>query len=338
MLNYIWLGLIVLGILVAIATDWHDLSTDKYLNEAEYVVNVVDLQQLPLEKGKTYSSRVVYSSHFRFEVNDHSVRDRFDLDLGSKDHPVQPQRCEITPNGPYTGTIRIYLDSNPPPRWADLMKAQKKTEYLLARIRWDSLIGSTMHNARLKFDPVRFVKMNDVTNDGIISSAKAAVELSIGLIGIMALWLGVMKIAEQSGLVAKLAALLKPLTRRLFPDVPPDHPAMGAMIMNIAANMLGLANAATPLGLKAMEELNTLNPKAGTATDAMCTFLVINTSNVQLIPATVIALRAAAGSANPAEIIGPVFFATIISLVVGVTVVKLLARLPVYRRQLETGS
>ncbi|MBI1804558.1 MAG: nucleoside recognition protein [Ignavibacteriae bacterium] len=185
------------------------------------------------------------------------------------------------------------------------------------------------------FEPVKFVKLNAVTNDGIIKYAKTAVELAIGLIGIMALWLGIMKIAEQSGLVAKLASLLKPVTTRLFPDVPADHPAMGAMIMNISANMLGLTNAATPFGLKAMEELNKLNPKAGTATDAMCTFLVINTSNVQLIPATVIAIRAAAGSANPTEILGTVIVATFVTLVVGITTAKLLSRLPVFKRQLQ---
>jgi spore maturation protein A len=109
---------------------------------------------------------------------------------------------------------------------------------------------------------------------------------------------------------------------------------MGAMILNISANMLGLANAATPLGLKAMEELNKLNKKLGTATDAMCTFLVINTSNVQLIPATVIAIRASAGASNPTEIIGPVIVATMVSLIVGVTTAKLLAKLPVFKKQL----
>ena len=180
----------------------------------------------------------------------------------------------------------------------------------------------------------RYPTLNKVTNDGIVGSAKTAVTLAVGLIGIMALWLGIMKIAEQSGLVAKLASFLKPVTTRLFPDVPPDHPAMGAMIMNISANMLGLANAATPLGLKAMEELNKLNKKVGTATDAMCTFLVINTSNVQLIPATVIAIRASAGSANPTEILGPVILATTVNTIVGVATVKLLAKLPVFKNQL----
>jgi spore maturation protein A len=179
--------------------------------------------------------------------------------------------------------------------------------------------------------------LTKVTNDGIVGSAKKAVELAIGLIGIMALWLGVMKIAEQAGLIAQLARFLRPLTTRLFPDVPADHPAMGAMIMNISANMLGLSNAATPLGLKAMEELNKLNKKAGTATDAMCTFLVINTSNVQLIPATVIAIRASAGSANPTEILGPALLATALSTVIGVFVVKALAKLPAYKKQLEAA-
>lgn len=181
----------------------------------------------------------------------------------------------------------------------------------------------------------QFPTLNKVTNEGVVGSAKTAVTLAIGLIGIMALWLGMMRIAEQSGLIAKIATGLKPVMTRLFPDVPADHPAMGAMIMNISANILGLANAATPLGLKAMEELNKLSKKLGTATDAMCTFLVINTSNVQLIPATVIAIRAAAGSANPAEIIGPVIVATTISTIVGVAVVKLLAKLRFYKSQMK---
>jgi spore maturation protein A len=198
-------------------------------------------------------------------------------------------------------------------------------------------VGKDLSAPREPGAPMKFATLENVTNQGIIESAKTAVTLALGLMGIMALWLGVMRIAEQAGLIALLASVLKPVTTRLFPGVPADHPAMGAMIMNISANILGLSNAATPLGLKAMEELNTLNPKAGTATDAMCTFLVINTSNVQLIPATVIAIRAASGSANPTEILGPVIVATAISLIVGITTVRLLSRLPYYRRQLEAA-
>ncbi|MBM4167462.1 MAG: nucleoside recognition protein [Ignavibacteria bacterium] len=191
----------------------------------------------------------------------------------------------------------------------------------------------SISNATIIFDEVKFTTLNNVTNDGIFSSAKTAVTLAIGLIGIMALWLGIMKIAEESGLISKIALLLKPIMTRIFPDVPAEHPAMGAMIMNISANMLGLSNAATPFGLKAMEHLNSLNKKVGTATDAMCTFLVINTSNVQLIPATVIAIRASLGSHNPTEILGAAIVATTVNTIVGVIVVKLLARLKKYKAE-----
>ncbi|HEX8313160.1 MAG TPA: nucleoside recognition domain-containing protein [Chthoniobacteraceae bacterium] len=167
--------------------------------------------------------------------------------------------------------------------------------------------------------------------DGAIDSSKTAVTLALGLIGIMALWLGVMRLAEKSGLVQVIAGAIRPLMKWLFPDVPAQHPAMGSMVMNIAANMLGLANAATPLGLRAMKDLERLNPHPGTATNAMCTFLAINTSSVQLIPATAVAVLASAGSANPTAIIGTAFLATLCSTAAGITSVRLLEKLPVFR-------
>jgi len=164
--------------------------------------------------------------------------------------------------------------------------------------------------------------------DALFNSSKTAVDLAIGLIGLMALWLGLMKLAEESGLVNLLAKFVRPVMIRLFPEVPPEHPAMGAMIMNIAANMLGLGNAATPLGLKAMQELQKLNEKAETATNAMVTFLAINTSSVTIIPATVIGIRVSAGSSNPAEIIGTALFATTCSTIVAILFAKLFSKLP----------
>jgi spore maturation protein A len=146
-------------------------------------------------------------------------------------------------------------------------------------------------------------KLKDVT-DGAFDGAKTAVTIALGLIGIMAMWLGVMRLAERCGLVQRMARGLRPVMRRLFPDVPVEHPAMGSMLMNIAANMLGLGNAATPLGLRAMRDLESLNPRPGIATNAMCTFLAINTSSVQLIPTTAIALLASAGSRQPTLIVG----------------------------------
>ena len=171
--------------------------------------------------------------------------------------------------------------------------------------------------------------LNEETKLGRVTSAAlegagAAVEIAIGLIGIMALWLGVMKVAQEAGIINIIAKLVRPITRWLFPKIPEDHPAIGAMIMNIAANMMGLSNAATPLGLKAMEELDTLNPNKGEATDDMCTFLVINTSAITLLPATAIAIRASLGSANPQMIIIPSILAASCATIVGVTTVKLI--------------
>jgi spore maturation protein A len=168
-------------------------------------------------------------------------------------------------------------------------------------------------------------KLGQVTS-AAIKGANTAVEIAIGLIGVMALWLGVMKVAEEAGLTKVLARMVKPLTRWLFPTIPSDHPAIGAMIMNIAANMLGLSNAATPLGLKAMEELDKLNPNKGEATDDMCTFLVLNTSAITLIPATAIAIRASLGSQNPQMIIVPSILAATCATIVGITAVKLIQR------------
>ncbi len=157
-------------------------------------------------------------------------------------------------------------------------------------------------------------------------AAKTAVNLALGLIGAMALWLGLMKVAEEAGLLSLIARRIRFFLTRLFPRVPPDHPAMSAMVMNLSANALGLGNAATPLGIKAMMELQRLNPHPERATDAMCLFLAINTSNVTLLPLGVIAVRAAAGCSEPASIILPTLFATTCSTLAAVITAKLLAR------------
>ena len=166
---------------------------------------------------------------------------------------------------------------------------------------------------------------------GAFDGAATAVTIALGLIGIMALWLGVMRLAERAGLVQKIARGLRPIMRRLFPDVPPEHPAMGSMVMNMSANMLGLGNAATPLGLRAMRDLESLNPRPGVATNAMCTFLAINTSSVQLIPATAIAILAASGSTRPTAIVGTALLATLCAASVAIISVKLLEKLPTFR-------
>ncbi len=163
-------------------------------------------------------------------------------------------------------------------------------------------------------------------SQAMVESAGGAVELAIGLVGVMALFLGLMKIAETGGLLRILSRLIRPLMVRLFPEVPPDHPAMGAMILNLSANALGLGNAATPFGIKAMQELDTLNPHKGTATNSMALFMAINTSSVTLLPTGVIALRAAAGSSDPAAILPTTLFATIGSTMIAIVSAKLYQR------------
>lgn len=168
-------------------------------------------------------------------------------------------------------------------------------------------------------------KMDQITK-GSFDSAKGAVNLAISLIGAMALWLGIMKVAEAAGLMKVIARAIRPVMVRLFPDVPAEHPAMSAMIMNMAANMLGLGNAATPMGIKAMTELEKINPDKGTATNAMCLFLAINTSSVTILPLGVIAVRAAAGAKSPASILVPAIIATVLSTSAAIIASKLLAR------------
>jgi spore maturation protein SpmA/spore maturation protein SpmB len=174
-------------------------------------------------------------------------------------------------------------------------------------------------------------RMEDLTLASV-NSAKDAVMLALGLIGVMAFFLGLMKVAESGGILRVVTRLAHPILRRLFPGIPEGHPAMNAMVMNIASNMLGLANAATPFGIKAIMELNRLNRRKGTATNAMIMFLAINTSGLAFLPSGVISVRAAAGSVDPAGILVTTWFASGCATVVGITVALLLSRLPQYAR------
>jgi spore maturation protein A len=164
----------------------------------------------------------------------------------------------------------------------------------------------------------------DAVTKAAVDSATSAVQIAIGLVGIMTLWLGIMRIAEAAGLVSLVGRALRPLLGWLFPEVPPGHPAGGAVVLALAANVLGLNNAATPLGIKAMEELQALNPDKDVATNAMVTFMAVTTSGVQLIPATMIGVLAAAGSTTPTAIIAPTIAATFIGTVAAVTTARLL--------------
>lgn len=166
----------------------------------------------------------------------------------------------------------------------------------------------------------------------LFDSSKTAFEIALGLTGVMALWLGVMKVGERAGMLEVLTRGLAPLFRRLFPEVPANHPALGAMTMNMGANMLGLDNAATPLGIKAMQELQTLNPSSDTASDAQILFLVINTASVTLLPVTIFTYRAQLGAADPTDVFVPLLITTYIGTLVGLFVTGFFQRLHLWNR------
>jgi spore maturation protein A len=169
-------------------------------------------------------------------------------------------------------------------------------------------------------------------------SAGSAFKIALGFTGIMALWLGIMRIAEESGLIGAFTRLIAPIMRFLFPRIPDGHPALGSMSMNIVANMFGLSNAATPLGIRAMQDLDTLNRHKGAATDEMCMFLAINTSSVQLVPASAIALLAAGGSSDPTVVVFPAIIATCASTAAGILAARLLSKIRRFRQEPEESA
>ena len=166
----------------------------------------------------------------------------------------------------------------------------------------------------------------------LFDRAKLGFELSLGLTGILALWMGIMKIGEKGGMINILARMVSPLFTRLFPEVPKDHPAIGSMMMNFSANMLGLDNAATPLGLKAMKDLQELNPKKDTASNAQIMFLVLNTSGLTLIPVSILALRAMKGSTNPTDVFLPILIATFVASMVGLIVTAVIQKINLFHQ------
>lgn len=168
-------------------------------------------------------------------------------------------------------------------------------------------------------------RIQEVTQ-AVVDNAKLAVEISISLIGVMAFWLGLVKLAEKSGIIKLISKLVQPITDFLFPEIPRGHSALGNIAMNVSANALGVTNAATPVGIKAMQEMQELNDKKDTATNPMCTFLAINTAGFQIVPASVIAVLVASGATNPTEIVAPTILVTLIGTIVAIISVKILQR------------
>jgi len=314
LLNYVWLSLLFLGLASALFIDISDLTQNKYKNDVPLTVTI-----------KTLNEKNINSFDCEVLIEKQKFNKFFNSD----------ERTDVIINavGSFTEdkkAIQLYVKTNPktPKGLQSIAKASGKDDDILAHASILTLKDSLTYSSKLYFEKISFLSMKKVTNDAI-GIAGTAVEIALGLIGIMAMWLGVMKVAEQAGLIKIIANWLRPVTKRLFPEVPPDHPAVGSMVMNISANMLGLGNAATPFGLKAMEELDTLNPNKGTATNSMITFLAINTAGMTIIPATAIAIRAAAGSADPTIIIATSLFGSTCATITGITVAKLFEKFPI---------
>jgi spore maturation protein SpmA len=312
-LNYIWVALILLGVSAAITTDIISTSNNKYRNNSPFPIIISPSDDTVLEEGNQDVKILVTAKNFK-KFYGYSIES--DLILTAKLNYKKDSG---------SGFITIIEDKNFPEIWKEMAEASGEKNDLVGSIKIKEQISANSYEGEIIFEKVSFNKMKDVTN-AVLDYAGTAVTIALGLIGIMALWLGVMKVAEEAGLIKIIGNSLKPFTRRLFPDIPSDHPAMSSIIMNISANMLGLGNAATPFGLKAMEDMEEINPNKGTASNSMVTFLAINTAGLTLIPATAIAVRAASGSSNPAIIIGTSIFGAFCATVAGVTAAKFIEK------------
>ncbi len=334
MINKVWFWLAIIGLLTALSIDLYDITfvkktfATKSYSTKDFILfkEKKSLDFIYFVSGEKYIKTINFPANCTVEKFAEILNHQFS-NLSVKLEKLKFPNLKT--NNYFKGIKNAFLEQ---------LKGDEKEGYV---VRFYAKNGKVLSKISLKkpLDELKIKKRNLVYNtpfepfshlkrvtQKVVDYSKIAVNLAIGLIGIMALWLGLMKIAEEAGAIQFLAKKMAPIMKIIFPDVPPESPAMGAMLMNISANILGLGNAATPLGLKAMEELQKLNKNKKVASNAMCTFLVINTSGFALIPATVIGIRTAAGSNDPFGIILPVMIASGTATIVGLIAVKILQR------------
>jgi spore maturation protein A len=314
MLNYIWAGLIIFSLVFALYTDVQDLRRDTYRNGGSLPVVVTGAQFDSTSLGTTQNIKVCIdpAEYKRFYgVDEKLVADGYAATLVP------------TPNGKQE--LRFAAAAALPPRLAKVrdMTSGDDPKWLLAEVYYLDPNGL----GEIRFQPVRWVSMQAI-GDAAINMARTAVELAIKLIGTLALFLGIMQIAEKAGLINLVVMVTGPILRPLFPGIPKGHPAMGLVTLNLTANMLGLGNAATPFGIKAMEELQKLNKTTDTATNAMVMLLAMNTAGVQLLPP---AMLYAVMGLRASELYFPILIVTGIGLIIAIIAAKALGALPGYR-------
>lgn len=318
MLNYIWAGLIIFSLVFALASDIGDVASDRYRN------------------GQALPVTLEFPDGFRADAPRQPVLLRIDSVAFRQFYGV-----EGTPEAAYPATFRatadgveVRLDDAEAALPAPLDAVRDATnpsdgvlQGSLTEVRLRQTDSTAVARAGLVFAPVRFVKLAAIT-EAALSFAETAVTIALGLIGVLVLFLGLTRIAEEAGIINALVKVVRPVLGPLFPEVPKDHPAMGMIALNLAANVFGLGNAATPFGIKAMEELQTLNPDPETATDAMVMLLAMNTASVQLIPPlTLIAII----GLETNTVYFPIVFTTIGSLIVAILAAKVLSKTRRYR-------
>lgn len=316
MLNYIWAGLIVFSLVFALASDVRDLYKDTYRNDAQLSVRLHYTEGLQPGARRVPVDILIDPAAFR-----------------------QFYGTDVTPDSVYSGYVirtqrgnqlRFAADAALPEPLATIRGFSASNEdELQGRLGPEQVEGGTLVSATtVRFAPVQFVKLKAITQ-AAFDFAETAVTLALGLIGVIALWLGLLRIAEASRLTETMVRFTEPILRPLFPKIPKGHPAMALIALNLTANMLGLGNAATPLGIKAMESLQELNPSEDTATNPMVMLLAMNTASVQLVPPT---LLVAIMGLQVNELIFPIIVVTLISLTIAIVSTKLLGRLAAFRR------
>ncbi len=313
MLNYIWAGLIVSSLVFALVSDVGDITRDTYRN------------------GEPLPVTISFPDGFNVEARRQAAEVRintqeFQSFYGTTNSPDSVYAATLI--GTEEGSqLRFDVDANLPEPLATIRDATNPRE---GQLQGEVVAGLTTAGGTvmLAFEPVRFVKMNAISA-AALNFAETAVEIALSLIGVLALFLGLLKIAEEAGIIYAIVRLVRPLLKPLFPEIPDDHPALGMIALNLAANIFGLGNAATPFGIKAMEELQTLNSTDDTATNSMVMLLAVNTASVQLVP-PVLLLALMGLQIN--QLIFAIIITTFLSLLIAIASAKLLGRLKMFRR------
>lgn len=314
MLNYIWAGLIIMSLGFALVNDVRDLRRDTYRNDTPLPVSLVFpagydplVRQVPVTVRVDSAS---WAAHFgaSLAVNSSYPGQLIQTQLGRE--------------------LRFARDATLPEPLATIrLTISERDNDLRGPVAFVAGAGDTLVAAAVTFAAVRFVKVSAISR-AAIDFAKTAVTLALGLIGVMALWLGMLQIADRAGLIKLIVRISEPLIRPLFPEIPRGHPALGHIVLNLSANVLGLGNAATPMGIKAMESLQELNPKKDTATNSMVMLLAMNTASVQLVPPV---LLVAIMGLQVNRLYFPIVICTGLSLAVGILAARWLGRLRIYR-------